>query len=354
MENDKPERKPNEHKYAVALPCDPNDFSNFISSLLGKPQTISKAYSGSFEVSHKDIDHAYHLIAQRVKQQNRSNLIQFTVRIVFDDNSTVLLNSLEDFHAYSEVRPVIVTQAHLSWSFLVQFEDRSHPEKQEIELSFVTKGSGGIAIFDTEDSPVVPISRFLGGGHISFRIKHTARTWGADIESLLSGHIKHILLPEVKIRSFIRRHSGKIATAFGIAFFVSSIAACFYSASQAEKARLASLKPILADSTNLDLKLNTLLDMVARGYWGTFFFSVFIFTIFSLVVAILLAIWAEMSADTHQPSYILLTKKSEQYKQQADAEYRSKFLSFLTSIGIGILTGVVSNIIFTYYWASNF
>jgi hypothetical protein len=353
MDKKKPLGETIEPRYAVALPCDPSDFSNFISSLLGKPQTISKAYSGSFEITHKDIENAYHLVAQRVGQQNRASLIQFTVRLVFDDNSTVLLNNLADFQTYAEVRPVVVTQAHLSWSFLVQFEDRSHPEKQEIELSFTTKGSGGIAIFDTEDSPIIPISRFLGGGHASFRIKHTARTWGADIESLLSGHIKHILLPEGKVRSFIRRHSGKIAALFGLTFFVSSLAACFYSAGKAERGRLEILKPILSDGVNLDLKLNTLLDMVARGYWGTFFFSVFVFTVFSLVVAILLGVWAETSADTYRPSYILLTKKSEQYKQKADSEYQSKFLSFLASIFTAIVTGVVSNIIFTLYWASS-
>lgn len=341
-----------EPQYAVALPCDPSDFSSFISSLLGKPQTISKAYSGCFEISHKDLENAYHLVAQRVAQQNRSNLIQFTVRLVFDDNSTVLLNSLADFQTYSEVRPIVVTQAHLSWSFLVQFEDRSHPEKQEIELSFITKSAGGIAIFDTEESPIIPLSRFLGGGHMSFRVKHTARTWGADMESLLSGHIKHMLLPEGKFRSFIRRHSGKIATLFGFTFFVSSLAACFYSAGKAELKRLEILKPILADGANLDLKLNTLLDMVARGYWGTFFFSVFVFTIFSLVAAIVLGGWAEASADTHRPSYILLTKKSEQYKQEADSEYRSKFLSFIASIVTAVITGVTGNILFTLYWAN--
>lgn len=353
MESDKLLQESAEAKYAVALPCDPKDFSNFISSLLGKPQTISKVYKGSFEITHKDIENAFHLILQRVKQQNQSHLIQFTVRLVFDDNSTVLLNNIDDFRSYSEVRPLVVTQAHLSWSFLVKFEDRAHPEKQEMDLSFVTRENGGVAIFDTEDSPIIPLSRFMQFGYISFRVKHTARTWGADIESLLSGHIKHLLLPEGTVRSFIRRHSGKIAAFLGFTFFSCSLAACFYSASKAEKGRLELLKPIMEDSKNLDLKLNTLLDMVASGYWGTFFFSVFVFTMFALVAAVLFSFWAETSADAHQPSYILLTKKSEQYKTQADVRYRSKFVYFLASIGAAIVTGVISNIIFTAYWVSN-
>ena len=352
MESDNSSINLSESKFTVALPCDPREFNAFISSLLGKPQTISKAYTGSFEIRHKDIENTFNLISQRMNQQNQAHLIQFTIRMVYDDNSTVLLNNIDDFRTYSEIRPLVVTQAHLSWSYLVKFVDRSHPEKQEIDISFSTDEEEGVAVFDTDDSPIIPFTRFLRLGHISFRIKHTARTWGADIESLLSGHIKHILLPEDKVRSFIRRHSGKIATFLGFTYFSTSIAACFYSASKAEKVRLSLVEPLLANHNNLDLKLNTLLDMVASGYWGTFFFSVFIFTIFSLVVAVLLSFWAETSADTHKPSYILLTQKSEQHKKAADAKYRTKFFSFCASIAISIISGIISNIIFTAYWAS--
>jgi hypothetical protein len=344
--------KGKDQKFAISLPCEPENFSEFISSLLGKPQTISKAYSGSFEIDHQDIESTYNLVCQRIGQQNQSSLLQFTIRLIFDDNSTVLLNSLEDFKSYTEVRPLVTTQAHLSWSFLVKFQDRDHPEKQEIEMSFVTRGSGGIAIFDSEDSPVIPISRLIGGGHVSFRISHTARTWGADIESLLSGHIKHILLPENKVREFTRKHSGKIAMALAVTFFISSIIACFYSAGKISAEQIALIKPILSDPTKIDIKLNVLLETMASGFWGKFFFSVFVFTIFSLFAAIFLGVWAESSADTKRPSYILLTKKSEQYKDKADRKYGKKWISFLTSIVVGVATGVVANIIFTTYWTT--
>jgi hypothetical protein len=350
LDSDIIEKQQQQQQFAISLPCEPENFSAFISSLLGKPQTISKVYSGSFEILHQDIESVSHLVGQRVKQQNQANLIQFTIRLVFDDDSTVLLNSLDDFKSYTEVRPLIVTQAHLSWSFLVKFQDRKHPEKQVIETSFITRASGGIPIFDSEDSPVIPLSRFIGGGYISFRIEHTARTWGADIESLLSGHIKHILLPESKSRAFVRKHSGFISTFLAVTFFVCSIVACFYSAGKISQEQLALLKPIIADSSNIGLKLNSLLELTASGFWGKFFFSVFVFTIFSLFAAIFLGIWAETSGDARKPSYILLTKKSEQYKVQADAKYGRKWMSFISSIAVGVVTGVVGNIIFTWYW----
>lgn len=343
------EKEKNKTQFAIALPCDPDSFSEFISSLLGKPQTISKTYTGSYEINHSDIESVFNLVVQRVSQQNKANLLHFTIKLVFDDSSSVLLNSLDDFKSYTEIRPLIVTQAHLSWSFLVQFLDKEHPEKQEIDLSFVTKGAGGIAIFDSEDSPVIPMSRLLGG-YVSFRVSHTARSWGADIESLLSGHIKHILLPESKVRAFTRKHSGKIALILSFIFFISSIIACFYSAGEISNEQLSLITPILNNSEQA-LKLNMLLELMAGGFWGKFFFSVFVFTILSFFIAIFLGLWAASAADAKQPCYILLTKKSEQYKKVADKKYTKKWLSFLASLTIGVLTGIVSNVIFTTYWS---
>ena len=339
-------------RFEVALPCGEDEFSKFITSLLGKPQTISKAYTGSFEIDHKDIESTFNLVVQRVAQQNHGSLIQFTVKLVFDDNSSVLLNSIDDFNSYSEVRPLDVMQAHLSWSFLVKFQDRDHPEKQEIDCSFVTQGRGGISIFDADDSPIIPLAKLIGGGFVSFRISHTARTWGADIESLLSGHIKHILLPEGRIRSFVRRHSGKISFGVAVSYFVSSVVACVYSAGTISKSKIAELSPFLSDPSRTNEKINLLLELVASGFWGKFFFSVFIFSIFSLFTAIFIGIWCETSADTRRPSYILLTKKSNQFKLEADKKYQFKWFSFLGSIIVGVVTGVLGNILFATYWSA--
>jgi hypothetical protein len=52
-------------KYAVILPCEPEDFREFISGLLGKPQTITKHIPGPFELTRHDIEDFYHLVVQR-------------------------------------------------------------------------------------------------------------------------------------------------------------------------------------------------------------------------------------------------------------------------------------------------
>ncbi|WP_026602684.1 hypothetical protein [Methylomonas sp. 11b] len=339
-------------KYVIALPCEPENFASFIGSLLGKPQTIATSERGSFEIRREDIVNSYHLLVQRVQQQNEGQLLQFTVRLVFNDDSSVLLNSLDEFLSYSEVRPVFPTQAHLSWAFIVKFQDRSHPEKQDIDLSFLTNGSGAFLTGDDVEIEFVSMRGLSRGGLIAFRIRHTARTWGADIESLLSGHAKHLLLPEAPARKFVRRNSGKLAALLAVTFFVASIAACLVTANHLATEQLKAVSGLIQSTNALDLKLNRILEMNAEGFWGKYFFSVMIFIVFSLISAVALAVWTETSADTVRPSHLLLTKKAEQNKIELESRYRVRWLSFLGSVGVSIATGIVSNILFTHYWGN--
>lgn len=338
--------------FAIALPCAPEDFAGFIGSLLGKPQTIENSARGAFELRKDDITNSYHLVVQRIAQQNDAHLLQFTVRLVFDDNSSVLLNSLADFIAYSEVRPVYPTQAHLSWSFIVKFQDRQHPEKQDIDLSFITGASAAVSIGSGADVAVVSMQRISLGGFITFRIRHTARTWGADIEGLLTGHAEHLLLPESPVRKAARTHSGKIALFVAFAFFVTTIAGCLFTANHLAIEQLKLVSGLMQTSAALDVKVNRLLEMTAEGFWGKYFFSVLVFVIFSFLASIGLGVWAESSADAIRPSYLLLTKKAEQVKIEKDGRYRVKWFSFIGSLAFAIFAGIASNIIFTRYWGA--
>ena len=213
----------------VVLDCSSEDFAHFISSLLGRPQTISKNFRGAFDITADNVQDLHSLITQRVTQQNKASFIQFTAKIVFDDNSSVLLNSPEEFMTYREVRPISSKQLHLTWSFLVEFQDKQVPEKQEIEVSFIASGMQGP--FYGEDMPIIISSRMTKGGFINFRIRHTARTWGADIEALLSGHINNMLVPQPKLRKFIWKHSFKIGLGVSITFFVTALFLSFSTAS---------------------------------------------------------------------------------------------------------------------------
>jgi hypothetical protein len=132
---------------AVMLPCEPDQFRDFIAGLLGKPQTIDQLIDGQYEIKKSDIENLYHLLDQRVSTQSAGTLVQFSVRILYDDNSSVLLNSLADFASYNEVKPLVSVGVSLSWTFLIHFYNKKFPEKQQIDISFLTKRVLGNGIF---------------------------------------------------------------------------------------------------------------------------------------------------------------------------------------------------------------
>lgn len=170
---------------AVVLPCAPEDFTTFIKGLLGKPQEIAFSVSGVFSIALDDIVDLHHIVHQRITGQDKSSLVSFSVRVIYDNGSSVLLNSLDALQSYRETRNIISTQAHLSWTYLVHFPDGSAPEKQDIEVScYATEAkllpSQEIARRLPASTPIELTSR----GHIDLRIKHTKRTWGADLEGI--------------------------------------------------------------------------------------------------------------------------------------------------------------------------
>ncbi|WP_298871209.1 hypothetical protein [uncultured Bradyrhizobium sp.] len=176
---------------AVLLPCEPDQFRDFIAGLLGKPQVIERMIRGPFNLGRNEIENLYYLIEQRISSQNDATLIQFTARIVFDDESSVLLNSFADFTTYKEVRPLISVSVHLSWTYLIKFRNKPIPEKQQIDVSCNADYSRGQVSFDFFDPARIvfsPIRQTRHRGNIYLRISHTDRTWGTDIEALLTGH----------------------------------------------------------------------------------------------------------------------------------------------------------------------
>ncbi|MCJ7482116.1 MAG: hypothetical protein MUO31_04040, partial [Thermodesulfovibrionales bacterium] len=193
--NGKDRKEDEASRYQIILPCNQKDFGEFVSGLLGKPQTIERSFWGTYELTEDDIQNTYHLVEQRVHQQNDAVLIQFSLKVIYNDNSSVLHNSLQDFLLYREVRPLVPISIHLSWIYLIKFRDKSISEKQVIEMTF------GMP----KDEPPIYLSYPSTRYHryerlINIRISHTGRTWATDIESLLSGHVETLLKTEIRYK----------------------------------------------------------------------------------------------------------------------------------------------------------
>ena len=347
---------PPKEEFAVTLPCHPNDFKDFISNLLGKPQTIEKYFSrGTFTVTHDDILNTFHLVDQRISQQNEATLVQFTVKIIYHDDSSVTVNSLSDFIHFKEIRPIRSESVYLSWVYIVKFQKKNAPEKQQIELGFSTDHDSGEVLH--EDGILIDRGRrWYGPGHISFCISHTERTWGVDIESLLTGHIKTLLKPRNKTSDFIIKHSGKIGFFVGASFFTSAIVGVLLTIKKFTNSYLSELSNIssntLSSSDLLSQKVDFLINIIAKGTWPRFSFSIFSFMIVSLVLSIFLSIWVASKADNKPSSFVILSKSSEEFQKKSLEKRKRDWYLFGVSIITSIVTSVIANIIFTKYFGS--
>jgi hypothetical protein len=323
-----------EGNYSIILPCDIKDFKDFISGLLGKPQTIRRAFPGDFDVQRTDIENLHHLLLQRLDQQNDSSFLQFIAVITFDDDSAVTLNSFEDFSVYNEVRPIVSVGITASWSFLVKFRDKEFPEKQEIDVTFSTSGYNGIG-------PHLPfaISRFYGA---SIRINHTARTWGADIDAMLTGAMEVMVKKPSKFRSFVFAQSGWITFILSCLLMIGAVAACIYAANSYANSLGSNLKEIVG----VEARLEFLSKLLASGTWSRFGLYCLLFIMSWLIVSVIFALWFESRLSQRKPSFLVLTSTSTTHRIEGLAHYKKNWFAVFGSLVVAILIGIVSNAIF--------
>jgi hypothetical protein len=347
--------EPQRSEGTVVLPCEPDQFRDFIAGLLGRPQTISRRISGPFEVTRRDIENLFHLMEQRVSSQNDATLIQFTARIVYDDNSSVLLNSFADFQAYSEVKPLVSTAVHLSWTYLIQFRNKKVPEKQQIDISF-----SGSSHEDADTIVHTGGGLVIRSGHtdqISIRISHTDRTWGTDIESLLSGHVELLLKPATGMRALANKYSGKVGLCVGILVFISALVAGFNVTDQFIEKYMAMARSFQSSgATSFEAvaqRVDFLISVIASGMWTRYAFYVTGLFILSIIAAIILGGIVTSYAESERPSFVVLTKRAEEDRTKRLARYERNWWIFTASVLGSLILSVIGNFIFhkmVQYW----
>jgi hypothetical protein len=328
----------------VVLPCPPDQFRDFIAGLLGRAQTIETTVAGPFEVTKDSVENLFHLLEQRLSSQNEATLVQFTARVVYNDNSSVLLNSLQDFLSYNEVKPLISVALHLSWTYLIKFPNKPFPEKQLVQISFDTAARsmtfhavGTVQLAYREPNP------------ITLRIEHTDRTWGADIEALLRGQLEMLRQPISRARAFANRFSGWIGVLAGTTALILTLFATYRISIEFALVQLAKLKEVTKDVTGserISHQMDYLVDLIASGVWTRFTLFAAVLFIALLIGSIILgAVMGDM-AHVKIPSFLLLTSRSKQNRDIEKRELENSWLQLLFAFLGAIALGVLSNGVF--------
>lgn len=326
----------------LTLPFDGTQFKHFVTGLLGKPQTLTKRITGSFEIYLKDLQNFHDLINQRIVQQNNGHLIQLKTKIYFSDQSSVLLSSYEELITYNEVKPVESIAVKMSWSYLIQFADKDFPEKQEIELTIIA--SPLRSLVEDDDIPVI----FPSNGEFRIMIEHTARSWAYDIEGIITNQIKSILKEEPKFYKTIRRKSVTIGIITSLLFLFGSILGIYLNTKSFNQNEIETVQKFANTSKNIDSKINYILDYVASNAQSFYFIKSQLFLVASLIISIFLGIWVGNLANNKRYSFVVLTRESVKTKEKMDKLHKRKSLWFFLSLLISILSGVASNYLFNW------
>lgn len=336
--------------YGVILPCEPASFGDFISKLLGKPQTIQKNLHGNFKIDKNDIVTTHHLIHQRINQQNEATFIQFTAKMFFSDDSSVEINSIEDFIVYNEIKKVNCTLLNVSWTYLIRFKNKGTPEKQSINITF---GDFDHAEYYFQSSRSK--YKFKASSNvISIVVQHTERTWGVDMESLLTSHLENFQDTTKKQPGFIHKHRDRIGLLTGAFFFSCSTAGAMYTL-----IRLASnysqevlnLANETSGDTLLDKKIDFLLNITSTGVWPRFILGLVFFMIVILMFSIVLGAWVAVRAESRLQSWILITESSKQQYEKYLSLIDNRMKVFFGGIIVSIVCGIIGNILFSLYFS---
>lgn len=335
----------------VVLPFNQDQFKQFITGLLGSPQSITKQISGSFNFDISDINNLYQLLLQRITQQNNGMLAKFSAVIVFSDNSLVEINSLPELLSYNETRPIVSDDIHLSWDYLIHFPDKPTPERQRIQISILTAYEGKSQKL-LDDLKVK--WKGYGAGVINFRIEYTARTWGTDIEALLTNHIKASLTEPSRIRKFFYDHDTLVGVLSILILWGTLLFGAFASVRSFSQQQSLLVSRLLGSNVNSPEEINStlhqILSLVAEGSWAQHIFIVLIFLFIGGVLGVFLGAWVSRLSVWvgFVPSFLLLSKESVKERKKTLKNVRKNWWLFVSSFFINIALGVTSNYIFLW------
>jgi hypothetical protein len=236
----------------------------------------------------------------------------------------------------------------LQWIYLIQFEDKPIPERQVVELGISTGGSESPAL----DPVFFLVRRRLRALHKTFtlRIQHTARSWGVDIEHLLTGQIHSWIKNEHWFKRSIYNNAGWLGITAGI-LFLSLVGLGLHTAFQPKRdAFLAQAQTVLSKS--IEEKADFLVKSTSDN---PFFYQTNEITIImlpALFFATVIGGAVTAFADNAPKSYLVLSDAARNDREES-LEKRKRNWTYLLASGVAAtIAGVLSRYLFLKLFGS--
>lgn len=191
------EHMPDGEEVALSLPIKKKDLGAFISGLLGQQQSIERDIEAKFDIDHAWVVNLHETINQRIYQQADAHLTDFTAVIYFENGLKRTFTSFAAFKTYSETKKQIPVGIKIIWIYLVQFPKKQYPEKQQITFSAQIHTKNISEVKTSKNRLEFLILDTITGeserSSLNYQIDHTERTWGDDIETIISNQVDEVI-----------------------------------------------------------------------------------------------------------------------------------------------------------------
>lgn len=336
----------------ISLPFDTEHLSDFISGLLGQPQSIEKVFTAPFIADNDYFIHLITLIKQRLEQQNIHEFVSFQATIGYKDKTRRKFTSVEAFTTYSESLNLISTEVNFKFGILIHFPKKDIPEKQEIDIDFSTAEN------ELHGYPISIINSVLGrkrvSGVIVAEIYHTERTWADEILKLIENSLDDIVIKESSTKTIVRNILAPISidNVFFAMFLMIPVYLLLIINSRNKENDDMSKYFAISENSTMDIQtLHHKLDIISthlltRNTTATnsLHQSLIIYIGFLILLGILVYV---LNLFIRIPnSFVILTKTTSKYKEEILKDYKNK-LWFASILGT-VLLGLVINYIFNF------
>ncbi|MEN6586154.1 MAG: hypothetical protein ABFE02_08960 [Sulfuricella sp.] len=304
-------------KNFVMLPCEAKDFSKFIAGLLGKPQETTGRSEGIFRVTNVEVANIFHLVNQRMAKQNDSTLIHFAITVHYSDGTSVTHNTVAAFENYHPIVNSYPIAISVNFNYLIKFNGRDIPEKQEITVVISTDPDFGIE------------GRFhwFQSGLFLYKISHTEITWATDIAGLLKNHAENIISKSSKLKTFIFRNADELLSFWFTTIFV--VIMVFWGLSANSIYASNAITSISGAVRYLSVSMAIFLSLGAVLYSIHHFY--------------------EMKFHLRSPSFIILTNKDTEHVTKIEKNNTVLWIGYILGWVLGLASGVLSNYLYSIF-----
>ncbi|MEZ8230871.1 hypothetical protein AB6C58_19055 [Vibrio splendidus] len=329
----------------ITIPVKKGDLGHFISDLLGQKQSLERNYRVDFSADHSWFMNLHEMIYQRISQQSESHLINFTAVIYFEGGLKRSITSFEAFQGYVETKNQRTTGIKIVWEYLVHFPKKSHPEKQQISLTASLANSKSSSSSNSIDKLAQSIAYRGGKSLINVQIDHTERTWGDDIENIISSCVDEVTRPMTW--PYVLLEIGRVIMAVGILIF--AYAYPIYTGILTTSDSLVDLQEQyrqlnelgLLDTESLHTKIDVVFETIGRveDYKN----NGLVMLVGGMLVGPPLSVLFLFMTRTTQQSFILLTGKDKKLAEKLGKRNNLTVVIVILSYLASILAGVIGN-----------